>query len=50
MKKLKIFIFNTLILLFSSVILQVIATFFSVYISNTIGEEAVGVFSLVMSV
>lgn len=50
MKTLKIFIFNTLILLFSSVILQVISMLFNVYISNTIGEEAVGVFSLVMSV
>lgn len=50
MKKFRIFIFNTLILLFSSVVLQIIAMFFNVYISNTIGEEAVGVFSLVMSV
>jgi len=50
MKTLKIFVFNTFILLLSSVILQVITTFFNIYISNTIGEEAVGVFSLVMSV
>ena len=50
MKILKVFIFNTLILLISSVILQVIGMFFNIYISNTIGEEAVGVFSLVMSV
>jgi len=46
----KTFIFNTFILLISSALLQVITTFFNVYISNTIGEEAVGVFSLVMSV
>ena len=50
LKTLKIFVFNTLILLFSSVLLQVIGMFFNIYISNTIGEEAVGVFSLVMSV
>ena len=50
MRTLKIFVFNTLILLFSSVLLQVIGMFFNIYISNTIGEEAVGVFSLVMSV
>lgn len=50
MRALKIFVFNTFILLLSSVILQVITTFFNIYISNTIGEEAVGVFSLVMSV
>ena len=50
MRALKIFVFNTFILLLSSVILQVITTFFNIYISNTIGEEAVGVFSLVISV
>lgn len=50
MKTLKIFVFNTLILLFSSIILQIIGIFFNVYISKAIGEEAVGVFSLVMSV
>lgn len=50
MKTLKIFILNTFILLISSIILQIIMSFFSIYISNTIGAEAVGVFSLVMSV
>lgn len=50
MKTLRLFIFNTLILLFSSIILQIIGMFFNIYISNTIGEEAVGVFSLVMTV
>ena len=50
MKTLKIFVFNTFILLLSSVILQIITMFFNIYISNTIGEEAVGVFTLVMSV
>ena len=50
MKTLKLFVFNTLILLLSSIILQVITMFFNIYISNTIGEEAIGVFSLVMSV
>ena len=34
----------------SSIILQIIGMFFNIFISNTIGEEAVGVFSLVMSV
>ena len=50
MRTIKILFFNTLILLFSSVILQIINMFFSIFISNTIGEEAVGVFTLVMSV
>ena len=50
MKVLKIFILNTIILLISTVLLQIVQMFFSIYISNTIGEEAIGVFSLVMSV
>ena len=50
MGKLKLYFFNTLILLVSSIILQIINIFFNVYISNTIGEEAVGIFALVMSV
>lgn len=50
MKKIKVFILNSLILLASSIILQIIGLFFNVYISNKIGSEAVGVFSLVMSV
>lgn len=50
MKKIKVFILNSLILLASSIILQIIGMFFNVYISNKIGSEAVGVFSLVMSV
>lgn len=50
MKTLKTFVLNTFILLISSIFLQVITMFFNIYISNTIGEEAVGVFALVMSV
>ena len=50
MNTLKTFFFNTLILLFSSIIFQIINMFFNIYISNTIGEQAIGVFSLVMSV
>lgn len=50
MKTLKLFILNTFILLISSVILQVITLFFNIYISNSIGEEAVGIFTLVISV
>ena len=50
MKKIKNFILNSLILLVSSIILQIIGMFFNVYISNKIGSEAVGIFTLVMSV
>ena len=50
MKKIKVFILNSLVLLTSSIIFQIIGMFFSIYISNKIGSEAVGIFSLVMSV
>lgn len=50
MKKIKIFVLNSLVLLASSIILQIIGMFFNVYISNKIGAEAVGIFTLVMSV
>lgn len=50
MKKVKIFVLNTLVLLSSSIILQIIGMSFNVYISNKVGSEAVGVFALVSSV
>lgn len=50
MKKIKIFILNSVVLLASSIILQIIGMFFNIYVSNKIGSEAVGVFTLVMSV
>lgn len=50
MKRLKVFIRNTIILVFTSIFLRIIAMFFNVYISNKIGQEALGVFQLIMSV
>ena len=50
MKKLKTFILNTLILLTSSLAFQLIGIYFNTYISNKIGQEALGLFSLVLSV
>ena len=50
MKRLKIFVINSLITLVSTLILQFIGVGFNVYITNKIGEEALGVFSLIMSV
>lgn len=46
----KNFLFNTIILISSTFLLQIVQIFFGIYISNTIGEESVGIFSLVMSV
>ena len=50
MKKIKIFILNSIVLLVSSLILQVIGMFFNVYISNKIGTESIGIYQLIMSV
>ncbi len=50
MNKIKIFLLNTLILLISSILLQVIGIFFNIYVSNKANEEALGIFSLIMSV
>ena len=50
MKRLKVFIFNALVLTVTTLILRVILTFFGVYISNKIGQEALGIFQLIMSV
>ena len=49
MKKIKIFILNTIILVTSSLILKSIGVSFGVIISNQVGKEAVGMFQLVMS-
>lgn len=50
MKKIKIFFFNTIILITSSLILKSIGVSFGVFISNRVGKEAVGIFQLVMSI
>lgn len=50
MKRLKLFLLNTIILVFCSIILKIIGIYFNVYVSNKIGTEMLGVFQLVMSV
>ena len=50
MRKAKVFVINGLILTITTLILKSISLYFNLYISNKIGSEAVGVFSLVMSV
>ena len=50
MKRIKVFIFNTVILMVSGILLRVLAIYFNVYISNRIGTEMLGVFQLIMSV
>lgn len=49
MRKLKLFIINGFILTIISIFLQLIGVSFGVYISNKIGNEAVGLYQLLMS-
>ena len=50
MKKFKFFIFNTSILIITSLIFRGIDIYFTAYISQKIGAEYVGIYQLVMSV
>lgn len=50
LKRLKLFFINTVVLTLTSFLLHTIGVSFNVYISGKIGTEAVGLFSLVMSI
>ena len=50
MKKFKFFIFNTSILIITSLIFRGIDIYFTAYISQKIGSEYIGIYQLVMSV
>ncbi len=50
MKKIKRFIFNASLMVFTMVILRVVSLAFSVYLSRTVGEEGIGLYSLTGSV
>ena len=50
LKRTKKFIINGFILTITALITRSISMVFNIYVSNKIGSEAVGVFSLVMSV
>lgn len=50
MRRLKVFIFNGIILTATSLLMRTVGMFFGIYISKKIGTEALGVFGLVMSV
>lgn len=49
MKRLKLFMWNTCILVITAFFVRGISMFFQVYISNRIGSEGIGVFSLLSS-
>lgn len=50
MKRFKTFVFNTIILSISSLVMNIIGMGFNVYISNKIGTEALGVYQLIISI
>lgn len=50
MRKAKLFVINVTILTATAILMQSIGIIFSVYISNKIGAEGVGIFQLIMSV
>lgn len=50
LKRLKLFVINSIILTGSAFVLRLITTAFSIYLSNKISAEALGVFHLIMSV
>lgn len=50
MKRFKFFIFNTSVLIITSLIFRVIDIYFTAYIAQKIGAEQVGIYQLVMSV
>ena len=49
MKRLKKFFLNSLIIVVSSFILQIIRLVFNIYVSNKISAEALGIFQLIMA-
>jgi len=50
LKKSKLFIINSVIIMMSSLIIKVIASVFDIFLANEIGAEAIGVYSLIMSI
>lgn len=50
MKKIRLFIFNGIILTATSLLMRCVGMFFNIYISKKIGSEALGIFGLIMSV
>lgn len=49
MKRFKVFLFNSLLMIVGSFLLQIIRLVFSIYVSNRISTEALGIFQLIMT-
>lgn len=50
LRRIKVFLFNGILLTITGLIIRSISMFFNVYISNKIGSEAIGVYQLIISV
>ena len=50
MRKAKIFIINGIVLTSSSLLIRGVGLVFSIYVANKVGQETIGIFSLVMSI
>lgn len=50
MKKTKLFLINSLIIICSSLVIRIITSVFDIYIANRIGAETIGIFSLISSI
>lgn len=50
LRRIKVFIFNGIILTSTSLLMRLVGVCFNIYISKKIGSETLGVFSLLMSV
>ena len=49
MKRFKVFLLNSILMVTSSFALQIIRLIFNIYVSNQISREALGVFQLIMT-
>lgn len=49
MKRFKVFLLNSILMVGSSFFLQIIRLVFNIYVSNQISREALGVFQLIMT-
>lgn len=50
MSRLRLFLFNTIILTLTSLFMSAINMFFSIYVANKLGSEGAGIFELIMSI
>lgn len=50
LKKSKLFVINSAIIMLSALIIKIISSTFDIFLANKIGAEAIGVYSLIMSI